>query len=978
MLRQLKIGQKLMLGMSVIILFIIVIAFSTYNGISDISKNIIISDYFNEIIKLTKEIRIIEKNFIIRSAPEYVAEMDKIHNKFVDINNKVALLIETDEQQKLLNEISSNRDKYKELFDSYIISHNNFLNSRQELINIAETMESEISLLKKEQTKALKKVSNHRISMADNINDIFNNIGKISISEKNFLLKHDTKYKDEISEIISETKSQILALKSNINSNIGQEKLDKILKILQNYSTVINNNSELYNDCKSKEDGMVLSARLMIKSAEKAGELVHQKMMDSENSTKTISLLFSLIGLLIAMIIAFVINRSIKKGINGIVEQVKEIVKNVVSGKLDTRGDVENAEIDFKGIIEETNDLINTFISPINVMAEYVDRISKGDIPPKITDNYKGDFIEVKNNLNNCIDIMNSLIKETDTLTNGVEKGNLDVRGDSSKFMGSWGTLMKGVNKLTEIFIAPINTMAEYVEKISKGEVPTKIKEEYQGDFKEIKENLNGAVDALEGLVESKKVLGKMALNDFSDEVKGSYLGVYDDIKVSVNQVTATLRRVQNIVVNISNGDICDLENLKKIGKRSEKDNLIPSFILMLESLTALIKGSQEYVYYCSKGELEKIALDERGIKGVYKEIFEGLNKAATITVTPLLETLTVLQEMEKGDFAIEIKGNYEGGFLMLKNAVNNSIASVSQLLGEVKKTIEQVSNGSQQVSSASQILSQGATEQASSIEEISSSMHEIANQTSKNAENAVEANKLTVETTKVAEQGSNEMDNLLNAMSEIQKSSSDISKIIKVIDEIAFQTNLLALNAAVEAARAGAHGKGFAVVAEEVRNLAARSAKAAKETGEMIENAVQKSNAGAEMSKETAAILNEIVSNVSRVSNIVGEIATASNEQAHGVSQINAGLSQVEQVTQSNTASAEESAAASEELSSQAVHLESMIKKFVLKEIDQNLITSSNVRISNSRSMISNKTSMRLQTPEEIISLDNRDFGRY
>ncbi len=692
-----------------------------------------------------------------------------------------------------------------------------------------------------------------------------------------------------------------------------------------------------------------------------------------------VTLILLIIGILLGVLFA---HKVIVKPIDNVVHVIKNLSENIFNGKLDTRANLTEVSVDFEPILEGTNELINTFIAPINVMSEYVDRIAKGNIPPKITENYRGDFVEVKTNLNSCIDIMNALIRETDTLTKGIENGALDIRSDSTRFMGSWGELITSINTLINTFIAPINTMAEYVEKISRGEIPNKITEEYKGDFKEVRENLNGSIDALNGLLESKKVLAKMAVNDFTDEVKGSYLGVYEDVKVSVNEVANRLKHVQNIVVNIANGDTGDLDKLKSDGKRSEKDNLVPSFIMMLESLTSLINGTKEYVDYSAKGEIESISLDEKSMKGVYKDVFKGLNKSAKVIVEPLLEILSVLQRMEKGDFTGEIKGNYAGGFLMLKNAVNNSISSINQLLTEVSKTTEQVSNGSQQVSNAAQVLSQGATTQASSIEEISSSMQEIVGQTSKNAENAVEANGLAIETSSVAEKGNTQMNNLLNAMSEIQKSSNDISKIIKVIDEIAFQTNLLALNAAVEAARAGVHGKGFAVVAEEVRNLAARSAKAAKETSEMIENAVQKSNAGSKMSKDTAEILGRIVLNIAKVSDIVAEIAAASNEQAQGASQINIGLSQVEQVTQSNTASAEESAAASEELSSQAAYLESMLKKFVLKDSGMrsksNAPSNSNMNLRKSAAIDHKSSKISKSSPEDIISLDDDYFGKY
>jgi methyl-accepting chemotaxis protein len=207
--------------------------------------------------------------------------------------------------------------------------------------------------------------------------------------------------------------------------------------------------------------------------------------------------------------------------------------------------------------------------------------------------------------------------------------------------------------------------------------------------------------------------------------------------------------------------------------------------------------------------------------------------------------------------------------------------------------------------------------------------MNEIASQTRQNSENTSLASRIAGDTKLSAEKGNRQMQDMVGAMHEINEASRNIARIIKIIDEIAFQTNLLALNAAVEAARAGKYGKGFAVVAEEVRNLAARSAKAAKETEEMIEGSVRKIAEGTSIAGKTADALTEIVAGIGKLTDIVAEIAAASSDQAQGVSQITHALNQVDQVTQQNTAHAEESAASAEELSSQSVVLQELIGAF-------------------------------------------------
>jgi methyl-accepting chemotaxis protein len=250
----------------------------------------------------------------------------------------------------------------------------------------------------------------------------------------------------------------------------------------------------------------------------------------------------------------------------------------------------------------------------------------------------------------------------------------------------------------------------------------------------------------------------------------------------------------------------------------------------------------------------------------------------------------------------------------------------INSIIANLSTASEQVAAASQQVASASQSLAQGASEQASSLEETSSSLEEMASMTRQNADNAKQADGLMVETKQYVGQGNSSMEGLNVAIDEIKKSSDETAKIIKVIDEIAFQTNLLALNAAVEAARAGEAGKGFAVVAEEVRNLAMRSAEAAKDTSSLIEGSQQNADKGVSAAEETAKSITDIAGSSEKVAALVGEIAGASAEQAQGIDQLNTAVSQMDQVTQQNASNAEESSSASEEMAAQAQQMQEVV----------------------------------------------------
>lgn len=331
-----------------------------------------------------------------------------------------------------------------------------------------------------------------------------------------------------------------------------------------------------------------------------------------------------------------------------------------------------------------------------------------------------------------------------------------------------------------------------------------------------------------------------------------------------------------------------------------------------------------------------------------------------------------VAKEISEGNLNIEFTPDGETD--LLGNAIQTMLSEENRVMGGISEAVSEIKTGASEVASASQSLAQGSTEQASAIQQITASITDITERTKVNADDANTANDLVSKAKSDASESNEKMHEMINAMADINTSSENISKIIKVIDDIAFQTNILALNAAVEAARAGQHGRGFAVVAEEVRNLAGKSAQAASETAEMIEDSIRKVQKGSKLAEETAEALDTIVEVIDRIVTITNSIAVASNDQATAISQIDQAIGQVSQVVQTNSATSEQCAAASEELSAQAAKLREMISRYKLKAVEREAVRPE-IRLVEPVGLP--KDTPEEEEPEPVIKLDE-GFGKY
>ena len=359
-----------------------------------------------------------------------------------------------------------------------------------------------------------------------------------------------------------------------------------------------------------------------------------------------------------------------------------------------------------------------------------------------------------------------------------------------------------------------------------------------------------------------------------------------------------------------------------------ERDEISPVIRRLRDSLRALVEQGTTLTEAAREGDLDR-RVDSGRLEGAFRDVVQGMNDTLDAVLDPIDEAAKVLDRVAARDLAARVDGEYKGDHARIKHALNTALDNIVEAMSEVAGAAEQVASAASQINSGSQTVAQGASEQASSLEEVSSSLQEMASMARQNTGNAKEARGMADRAAESTTSGTTGMQRLSSTIQKIKESSDSTARIVKTIDEIAFQTNLLALNAAVEAARAGEAGKGFAVVAEEVRNLAMRSAEAAKETASLIEESVVSSEEGVQVQAEVVEKLGEIRSGVTGVRQVMAEIAAASEQQTDGVAQINQAVEEMNGVTQTTAASAEESASAAEELTSQAARGRELVGSF-------------------------------------------------
>lgn len=476
----------------------------------------------------------------------------------------------------------------------------------------------------------------------------------------------------------------------------------------------------------------------------------------------------------------------------------------------------------------------------------------------------------------------------------------------------------------------PISRAISIADQVAEGKTDMLIVVDSTDEVGQLMNALKTMVDVLNKLVaDMKNMSTQHDLGEIDAKVDSSkFQGAFKEMGEGVNGMVfghiAVKKKAMACVAEFGKGNF-DAELEKFPGKKVFINNTIEAVRTNLKSVA---KELGELIEASKAGELSRRG-NEKAFQGDWSNMIMGVNQILDAILQPIQEAAGVLDKVAARDMTARVKGDYRGDHAKIKESLNLAVENLDQALGQVADATGQVASASQQISAGSQSLAQGANEQASSLEEVSSSLEEMASMTRQNADNAIQAKNLSGEANDSAKVGAEAMNRMSSSINKIKESSDQTAKIVKTIDEIAMQTNLLALNAAVEAARAGEAGRGFAVVAEEVRNLAQRSAQAAKNTADMIGESVKNADDGVKIAVEVSKSFELIATGARKVNDLIAEIAAASKEQSQGIEQVAGAVSQMDKLTQQNAANSEESASAAEELSSQSEELQAMVNQF-------------------------------------------------
>ncbi len=534
------------------------------------------------------------------------------------------------------------------------------------------------------------------------------------------------------------------------------------------------------------------------------------------------------------------------------------------------------------------NRLVDGISDPLSELNRVATEISEGNLNVRIKYSSTNSIGALAKSLTNVANTVSRLILAMDKLLEEQNKGMMQARLSESDYEGAFNSLTKGVNNMVGSYVTMTNDVLDCLSELGKGNFNVDL-QEYPGE----------------------KHKTNVSINDLRDNLKS--------ISSEINE----------LVVAATDGEL---------SQRVDENKYSGDWRIILEKLNALMNEFSAPIVEASH-VLKKVSQGNLSVRvegnfnGDFAIIKDSLNDTIDILKSYISEIADVLRDISNNNLNVHIDRDYLGDFASMKDSINSIIIKFNNVMDELHSVSMEVASGSHEIAMASSNLSDGASRQSAAVEELKATMEILNSDTIKTVENAKNAEDITRLAKENAQNGNMEMTAMTQAMDEINISSDNISKIIKVIETIAFQTNLLALNAAVEAAHAGSAGKGFTVVADEVRSLATRSSKAAKETAELIEQSREKVSNGTNTAMRTATVLTNIVADITNISSTISNICEATERQSSAIREINNAATEIASITQNNSATSEETSAFAEELAAQADVLKQTASVFSLKK---------------------------------------------
>lgn len=707
------------------------------------------------------------------------------------------------------------------------------------------------------------------------INNILADFQQIRAYYRDMVIEDDVEQiksiKKEIDVKVAAVNEGMNAYEKTIRTEEGQKKFNDF-KIA--FGTFISDIDPLYQlsienkDVEAKEymkTGALVNSyaasqeMLKILSENKINRGKEISTKNSEDAQKANSLMTTIIalGIILAIGIGLLISNNIKRINKSLINETNALVEAAVAGELKKRADVNKINFEFRAIPEGVNKTLDAVILPLNVAADYIDRISKGDLPPKITDNYNGDFNLIKNNLNVCIDALNKLIEEMNNMSRQHELGDIDVQIDSNKFQGAYQTMAHGVNEMVNSHINIKKRAMAVFTQFGEGNFSANI-EQLPGKKKFINEAIEQVRENLKALINDANMLAEAAVD--------GRLGTRADASKHKGDFRKIVQGVNDT----------------------------------LDAVIIPLNVAADYIERISKGDMPHLIAKE--YKGDFNAIKNNLNNL----INALNEIIQKAQGVAKGDLTVSLQKRSEKDDLM--GAMDEMVKANSTIINEFKFAIENIVLASQQLQTVAIQISEGSSEQASSTEEVSSSMEQMVSNINQNADNAKQTERIALQASGDINEGSKAVITTVEAMKQIADK-------ISVIGEIAEKTDLLAINAAIEAARAGEQGKGFAVVAAEVRKLAENSQAAAKEIDDLSKSSVKIADESGTLLQKIVPDIQKTAVLVQEIAAASMEQNSGASQVNNAVMQLNAVTQKNAAAAEEMSSSAEELASQAEQL---------------------------------------------------------------